>query len=359
MTMFLSLSNNETWESANLGLAWVDEGHQQVPLIVDKMTERLRQVEGPRCMLITKNPMGKDFCWRWAHPDSRDRRWKWHYIQSSTLDNPNLPPDYIESLERKFKPGTLLHDRWVLGKAVALEGSVFQEVFDPSRERMVHVVPDHPIPVDWPRGRGLDSGIDNPTVVVWGALDGEGNIWIYRTYTKSGKNASYHAEQINRMEAGEYIVWTPADPEIFREIHPEEASQSRFYSTASKYKEAGCKITRADNRRDPGLDLIFELLTVDERKIHPCTLKYGSPRLFILDNDSNDALIECMETLKWIPESSTGSRGSPDDVAKVNDHWYDALRYLVMAMVGKTGTTKEPVRTQPGPARGAHGYRGY
>ncbi|MCP3998048.1 MAG: hypothetical protein GY722_23755, partial [bacterium] len=63
-TLFVSLSDNKTWESANIGLAWPDEGHLQNPEMVSKLQERIRQTNDkadpaqdfPRVMLITTNP---------------------------------------------------------------------------------------------------------------------------------------------------------------------------------------------------------------------------------------------------------------------------------------------------------------
>ncbi len=68
-TMFLSLSDERTWASANVGFAWVDEGHLQDGNIVGKLTERIRQANSPRCALITTNPAGRNYSW-----DGADRR---------------------------------------------------------------------------------------------------------------------------------------------------------------------------------------------------------------------------------------------------------------------------------------------
>lgn len=355
-TLFLSLSNSGTWESANLGFVWVDEGHLQDGAIVEKLLTRIRQAGSPGCVLLTTNPGGQNYAWEWAHPDSESRLPAFHWIETSSLDNPALPDFYTRRLLAMYPPGSLAYDRWVLGKSTALEGSVFGEVFDPDPIRMVHVIPDFPIPDDWPRGRGIDSGIDNPTAVVWGALF-ENAWYIYRVYRARGLAASAHAERILALEENENVYWTPADPEIFRKIHPVPGLPEVFESTSDHFLKAGCRVTPANNDRRTGKDRLFELLAPDTERIHPCHLKPPAPRLFILNNQSTKPLVTCLEGLQWAPEAKTGSRGAPDEIRKKDDHEYDALRYLVMEVPDMP--FRDAVARRDRVKRGSRGYRGY
>lgn len=356
-TFFLSLSDVTNWASANFGFEWIDEGHLQDPVIIEKFGKRLRQEEGPRVQLITTNPYGHFYCYQWAHPKSKTRRESWHWIESSSLENPALPKDYIDRLLEAYPPGTLAYRRWVLGQAAALEGSVFGDIFDPSPESAVHVVPDFEIPRTWDRGRGLDWGVDNPCAVTWGAIDQyeTESWWIYRSYQQSGLAAEEQGRRILEMEKNEGIRWTPSDPEIFRRIHPVPGLPQVHSSTADEFIRVGCKVTPANNSRRYGLDLLFKLMALDQGLHHPIRARPPAPRLFILNNESNEELIDCLEGLQWVGESA--NRGSPDDVKKKDDHLYDALRYLVAERPQMIA--RDPIRYR-GPAHHRRkGYVGY
>lgn len=354
-TFFLSLSDERTWASMNLGLAWVDEGHLQNSKIVKKLSERCRQDRSPRLVLVTSNPAGRFYAWQWAHEKSKDRLPGWFMIESSMFENPALPKGYIDRMEAMYPPGTPGHRRWVLGQSAALEGTAF-EGFYPEPSDVIHVIPVVHIPEEWPRGRGLDWGIDNPCVVQWAAKSPSGSFYVYRGHTRNGMPVSWHADQINELEKDENIVWTPADPEIFRAVHWPDGSTAPM-STAMQFRNNGTRLTRANNNRKLRLERYLELMTVDPEEIHPITLKKGAPHLYILDTVDNEELIDCLATIKWREAPKTGSSDSPDDVEKKNDHWYDALGYLVVEVPELPD--RAPIRGRPAAARGTRGYRGY
>lgn len=331
-TFFLSLSDLKTWASANFGFVWVDEGHLQDAGIVDALSDRLRQDRSPRAMFITSNAAGKkSFHHKKAHPKSPERLPKWFWLQSTMYDNLALPPDYILSMEAKNPPGTARHKRWVLGESAQIEGVAF-EMFDPDVTNEMHVVPDFPIPPEWPRGRGLDWGVVNSyCCIVWFALAPDGTVFVYRTHLHRNRPASWHADRILEMEQGENIVWVPADPDVYKSVHEKESGVG-FRSTADKFRDCGVRLTPADNNRSKGLEVMLDHLTVWPERIHPTTLEKGAPKLVILDNRSNEATIHCLETIEMRPEPSTGNSDAPDDVKKKDDDPYDALRYGLCAI---------------------------
>lgn len=328
-TMFLSLSDERTWASGNFGFAWVDEGHLQDGNIVGKLSERLRQDQSPRTMLITSNPAGRCYFWGWAHEKSEHRLPNWHMVESSMFENPYLPKDYIARMEARYPPGTPGHRRWVLGQSAALEGTAFEN-FYPDPDDKIHVIPPITIPEEWRRGRGLDWGIDNPCCVVWAAKTPEGEFYAYRTHMQNARSVEWHANQILMQEEGEDIVDTPSDPEIFRGVHWKDGSAAE--STADQFRRFGVRVTQANNDRKLRVERFLDLISVDNTRVHPVTLKMGAPRLYILDTPDNQPLINCLATIKWRPKPATGLSDSPDDVEKKDDHPYDALGYLVVEL---------------------------
>lgn len=337
-TYLCSLSNSDVWESANLGFAWVDEGHRQSKEIVGDLETRLRQPEGPRTMLVTTNPAGKGWLWKMANHDSPAYRERWRWIEASTVENPALPDDYHARLVSRYGLNTPAYRRWVKGESSALEGSVFTE-FCPEVDDCIHVVPPFDIPQDWTIGRGLDYGIVNPTAVVWGALDPEGGWWIDRVHYAPEEptdapnwTVERHADCIRDID-GLYkqgVDIQVADPSIFNKNHMHPTS-GVYFSTADAFGDAGIGLWHGDNSRESGLRALRDLIALVPTRQHPVSLEMGAPSLYILDRPCNDPLIQELTNLQWARPEGTTEQGRPDDVQKKNDHAYDALRYLVMA----------------------------
>jgi hypothetical protein len=264
-------------------------------------------------------------------------------------------------MEAKHPPGTPGHRRWVLGQSAALEGTAFEN-FYPDPADAIHVIPQIVIPNEWRRGRGLDWGIDNPCVVVWAAKNPEGDFYVYRTHTQNGRPVAWHADQILQQEAEEDIVDTPSDPEIFRKVHWADGTSAAM-STADQFRAAGVRVTQANNNRKLRLERFLDLIAVDEKRIHPVTLKSGAPHLYVLDTEENQPTINCLATIKWRPPPQTGSSDAVDDVEKKDDHWYDALGYLVVELPdrpvreGVPGTPSRALKTDATRVRGEGRWR--
>ena len=342
-TMLCSLSNSDVWESANLGVAWVDEAHRQNPTICGDLETRLRQPEGPRFTLYTTNPGGMGWLYHKAHPkgndarDARARRWgfPWLWVEATTLENPTLPEDYHKRLVRRYGLNTPAYRRWVLGESSALEGAVFTE-FDDKPDHCLHVVPVVEIPENWIRGRGMDYGMVNPTCVVWGAFDDDGNLWVDRCHYAPAKpeereqwTVERHAEVILDIDDFYQPELTPADPSMWAKLH--ESSEGIRYSTAERFMDMGVVLDQANNDRQSGLQRLLDMVAIDEDKIHPVSLKTGSPSIFVLDRPENEPLIRELMGLEWAKQDGSPEQQRPDDCQKKNDHAYDALRYLAMA----------------------------
>lgn len=346
VTLLCSLSNSDTWESANLGFVWVDEFHRQLAQRIRDLISRLRQPEGPRCLLGTTNPAGKGVAYDLAHPDGKGAKaakaeaarkgipfkYPWLWMEASSIENPALPQDYLDRLVAIYGFNTPAYKRWVLGQSSALEGAVFTE-FDPNPEAMIHVVPPFDLPEDWLYGRGLDYGLANPTAVVWAACSPENDWFVFDGHYQPGWAIPDHARVI--LEKDAYVVEKgarmrrhPADPSMFARIHVDKLS-GRQYSNADEFHENGVKLTPGNNDRKPGLAKVAELIAVDLKRAHYITLQPGAPRLFIFDIPANEPLIQELANLQWEKPEGSLNKDRPDDTEKKNDHAYDALRYLL------------------------------
>ena len=102
----------------------------------------------------------------------------------------------------------------------------------------LHVVKPFDIPQGWTRFRSMDWGSARPYAVLWGAMDYDGTLWIYRElYGYGGKanvgtkeSAAQVAEKIALLEGTEemdgsfldsacWIVTNPGTPSIAEEIN--------------------------------------------------------------------------------------------------------------------------------------------
>lgn len=115
------------------------------------------------------------------------------HITSTTYDNPLLSARYIQKMERKYKPGTPLHARWMLGKiGVPLEGAVYPE-FDMD----LHVVTVAPPFIGYVAG--LDFGYKNPTAMILAGLTSDDALYIIGEYYASERLISHHAGDMLSM----------------------------------------------------------------------------------------------------------------------------------------------------------------
>jgi PBSX family phage terminase large subunit len=291
--------------------AFLDEGTQISWETVQMVITRLAQVclhaktgrPGVNKLLLACNPRGPR---HWLHrvgvehvdPDTlkplRDAA-RWCRLHWSAYDNrANLPPAFMEALEAL---PDVRRDRMLNGIWRDNEGAVYDE-FDED----THVVEPFEIPRDWQRVRGIDFGYTNPFVCLWGALDHDGRLFIYREHYESQKRIPEHAEVINRFQ--EPVEWTVADHDA--EDRAELEYQGIPTLAAKKEVEAGIKAVK--NR-----------LVVQGD---------GRPRLFIFKT--------CTATLgefyeyQWEPPKD--GKNAKEAPLKVKDHAMDPLRYIAMEL---------------------------
>ena len=241
-------------------------------------------------------------------------------------DNTFLTPEYIEQVKRNTPKG-MWYDRRIKGLWVAAEGIIY-ESFRQGPDG--HTCDPFPIPDDWKRIRGIDFGTVHPFVMLWGAIDPDGRLYIYREYYKTNTLIKQHATKIkelsghidkegNKLSTGEHFLWTVSDHDLQERIE----------------YEAHDITTRAANKAVKlGLDLTAQRMVkqIDNR-----------PRVMIFNTCTE--LIRQLGTYSWLPfEEGKPYREEP---LKVDDDGPDVLRYMIMELDYSSAPTIEP------------GFRGY
>ena len=250
---------------------------------------------------------GDGFCILWdtnpdypGHPVKRnyidasgqklsDGRERIHAVHWNLDDNPFLAPEYVENLKRST-PAGMWYDRAIKGLWVAAEGLIYEQF-----QRGTHVCTPFDIPAGWERVGAIDLGFDNPFVHLWGAVDPDGRIYIYREHYEARRLLGYHAEEIRHGGIPSWIV---------RDHDAQEGAE---------LEERGISTIPAQKDVLLGLQKVAQRMTV---------LADGKPRIIIFDTCEN--LIDELGKYRW------KGGGRKDEPVKEDDHACDALRYLVM-----------------------------
>lgn len=199
-----------------------------------------------------------------------------------------------------------MREKYILGRVDTQTGLLFPE-FVPE----VHVVPDDPIPFDWPVVVGIDHGFDHPTAAVAVAQMPDGGFVIFKEYAERNLSPQENAFSILQLVEGYDRVRFKADTQMWN-VDPRSPG-----TIADDYVAAGLKpLERANKNRDLSIARIKEYLTPKSVSIYQPESK---PRLIVTANCKD--VIRSLHYLQW-----------DDFNKKRNDDILDALRYAVMGL---------------------------
>lgn len=342
--LFMHLDDLQSLTNMNLSGFWIDQAEEVSEDAFDFLVGRIRRPTRQREGFITFNMNGHDWIWRrflkkiGSDGKPLTNANDYFLVTASTLENrENLPEDYLKRL--LAQPQEYVK-RYVYGSWDVFAGQIYDE-FNP----FYHVLPQpFPIPQGWERFRMIDHGQKNPTCCLWGAVDFDGNIYVYQEYYQELSVVSMHVKAINDMSkvrtmGGDIIndmySYTVIDPSTHAKTREKDGYR---FSVADEYLDAGIATIAGQNDVLAGINRVKEYLKIDQNHYHPFRKIdgepiTGSPRLFIFPNCTN--LIEEIEEYKW--KQYTGKAlGSVDRdevkeaPVKRKDHAVDALRYGIM-----------------------------
>jgi len=250
------------------------------------------------------------------------------FVPARVTDNPMLlraDPAYIRRLE-------MLPDAerraMLLGDWDAFSGQVFCEW---SRER--HVIEPFAVPSSWLRIRAMDWGFAKPYCVLWGAVDHDGIIYIYRELyglrpgqidAGTQETARDVARRVKALEADEQIAYGVADPACWANSGHDGPSIAETFAAEGVYWQP------ADNDRLQGkMQVHLRLRGYSEQQ----------PGLRVFSS--------CVNLIRTLPVLCYDQHRVEDVDTKQEDHAYDALRYLLMSRLWT------PERPQPAKPRDA------
>jgi hypothetical protein len=227
-------------------------------------------------------------------------------IPARLSDNPTLyeSGDYQAMLETlpDVERKRLLEGDWDV-----IEGSAFPE-FSSAK----HVVEPFTIPAHWSRTKAIDYGFSAPSCCLWGAVDpDDGTLVIYRELYEKGLHAEELRDKITKMERPEVRMISGV---------LDWATWNRTGYTGPTIGEVltkqpyGHPLRPADKNRVGGKIQVHA---------HLREQKSGRPGVLIFNT--------CKNLIREMVGIPLDKNNSEDVDTKVDDHAYDALRYMIMS----------------------------
>lgn len=310
---FRNLDDPSKYLSAEFALEAIDELTRNEKVKFDFLRLRKRWPGLPITKFIGgTNPGGIGHAWvkdiwlnRKFDPNEKEQE-QFKFLKATVEDNKYLPKEYtiaLDSLPEKMRKA------YRDGNWDVFEGQYFTE-WDAEQ----HTLSPFPIPEYWRRFRAYDHGREKPACCLWGALDEDGRVWIYRELYIAGKNIDQIADEIVRLSVGETYTWSVADPIIFG-ARQGIVDKLGGETVAQNFARHGIMFIPASNRRIDGWNLVHQYLYWDDNK-------QSKVKIF-------NTVHNLIRTLPSLIHDDI----KPEDVnTKSEDHAPDTLRYLLMSL---------------------------
>ena len=219
-------------------------------------------------------------------------------------DNPHLDNSYytmLNSLPDDLKRA------WLLGDWDVFKGLAFKDF-----NRRVHVVEPFEIPEHWSRLVGIDSGYRAPFCALFGARNPDnGRIVVYKEIYETGLTDKQQARKIlDLSDKYDAKAIRFADPSMWT-----KRTNENITSSAQVYSQNSVIIHKGNNDRLDGKRKVDRLL----QKIDD-----GLPGILFFNTCNN--VVKQLSQLVY-------DKFRPEDVdTKLEDHAYDALRYMLTSV---------------------------
>jgi hypothetical protein len=163
----------------------------------------------------------------------------------------------------------------------------------------------------------LDEGYNDPFVCLWGALDRDGNLFIYREFVKSKLLSHEQAQKTKELTGNEKIEYSVGDTSFWNKGKTTGESPSEVFA------KEGVPLIQATKERVNGWKRVREWLHVYDEVDPTSGATYKHAKLKIFNN--------CKHLIEALP-SMVMDEHNPEDIADHPlDHTPDALRYGLMS----------------------------
>lgn len=233
----------------------------------------------------------------------------YHTFISSTRDNNNLPPDFIDRVTAGKTPAWIR--KYIDCYLDVKEGAVYPEL-------VKNMVEPFPIPKDWKRIVGFDPGYNDPTAIVFAAISPHnGIVYIYDEYKVPEQPVGYHAEELKRKIRDVALAFPiQADPSVRKRSERDGVSYADYFKrTYDIFLEA------ANNDILSGIERVRDYFYQGKLKVF------------------NNLLHTKDEGTKY--SYKEGKLNSNDKPIDKDNHLMDAMRYMIMRLPKDPNKTME------------------
>jgi phage terminase large subunit len=235
--------------------------------------------------------------------------------------NTYLPADFYASTARGKERWWV--ERYLNGSFSFAEGAVYKDFGE-------HIVKPFDIPKHWERLGGADFGINDPTVLLMGAIDPDsGIVYIYDEYYNNVLTVPKHAENMKKL-------LDPLPYGVLRGMVGDPSGKRRnindHRSIFDHYSEYGIYFKEGDNRIDSGISKVAAYFALGRLKIFAkCahTIKEGI-------------------NYKYKPMEMDAKKNPDNKPIDKDNHTMDSLRYLVQELPDDPNNLKSKYYTPGG-----------
>lgn len=300
--LLCGLDNPTRILSINAGCILIDEAVEINEEEYNSLFSRLRLKVGTRQILMATNPGPQShFLYKRFFLENNNNR---EVINAPTNENFLLPQDYLDSLMDSYKDNELLYKKYIEGKWVTAEKSVF-----PTFNREKHVKN-----IKYESDRyilGLDFGFTNQTAMLLAQVAGSKIVILEEVYKSKLliNEIMNHIHDFNTRYKGLKVIYDPSAASLGAQIQHE-----------------GIDCAKANNDIIVGISRINTKLAVREDT--------NEPDFYINPNCVN--FIREMENYQYEKDGS-------EKPIKVNDHLVDACKYLCNYLYDATSEEFKPL----------------
>lgn len=324
-----SESDVDRYQGTELDVLFLDEATQLSEDQIKKLTACVRGVNGfPKRIYYTCNPGGKGHAYIkriFIDKDyiSGERPEDYSFIQAKVYDNQALmdaDPEYVHELEGLPEA---LRKAWLEGDWDAFIGQVFAEWRNNpdgyKTRRYTHVIDDFQLDDSYKIYRGFDFGYSKPFATVYIAVSMNYNrMYLFREYYGCTRQADTGVQMDPREIARKIREIEDTDPylrgkNIIGIADPAIWQNTTGESIAEMMEREGVFFQKGDHTRLAGLMQMHYRLAFDSM---------GLPMLYVFRS--------CTNVIRTLPVLIYDERHPEDVDTTMEDHLYDAIRYVLM-----------------------------
>lgn len=365
-----SLDDAKKYQGRSMDFIGIDELTKHEEATVQELLSCLRSPKGfPPRARFTCNPGGKGHYWvkkryvtatNYGEHTVMDEETDSviEFIPATVYDNEVLmknDPAYVKRLENLpyEQKRAFLYGDWDVFEGMALEN--FNE--------NVTVIDDFEIPKHWRRWMAVDNGYTDPFAWYWFAVDEQGQVYIYREYTRDYEDDKViyrdQAEHVvdlssytNPDKYAEYIKYNVMKDDVDLDLREYEkidfivvGHDAWQHHPITKNMDTPMGKSILDYYNDGGLNTLAGVRKpLTDRRLRKATwIEYLEPYKGQEGELTSKVKIfrSCKKLVETLP-LLINDKNDPEKVAEgLIDHWYDGAGYGLLAYhVSKTPTKK-------------------